>query len=150
MQESNSEFKGLPLSFTARKTTSILATTAVALLLLTGCAGGQSKVEACTILTGGLQPLGTAITDAAGDLTTDPEGASADMSAAAEAFEAEVKKITNEDVKPPSDAAAASVTAFADAVATVAADPETADFTLVSDTAADVQTKVTALGTVCS
>ena len=138
------------MSFTARKTTSILATTAVALLLLTGCAGGQSKVEACTILTGGLQPLGTAITEAAGNLTTDPEGASDDMSAAAEAFETEVAKITNTDVKPPSDEAAASVTAFADAVATVATDPETADFTVVSDAASDVQTKITALGTVCS
>jgi hypothetical protein len=153
--------KGLLLSLSVRSTASVFAGAAVTILLLAGCSGanvpeipgvtaGQTTLEACTILKDGLTPLGTALSDAAGSLADDPETAAADMATAAAAYETEVAKITNEDVKPAADESADAVTAFSEAVSTVAADPEGADFAVVSDSATVVSEKVTALGEVCS
>lgn len=137
------------MNLTAR-TSSVIAGTAIALMLLTGCAGGQSKLEACTILKDGLLEVNTALSDSVGDLQADPEAAAAGMKSAADDFETAVAKITNADVKGPATAAAGSITDFSDAIGDYAADPENADINAVSDSASAVADAVTPLQKTCS
>lgn len=134
---------------TARNTTSVIAGTAVALLLLTGCATGQSKDDACSILTTGLETVSTELGEASGQLTTDPAVAAESMATAASNYASTTATITNEEVGAPAVASSDAVTDFSDAVTVIAEDVENADLDALTASLDVVQTSFAALQEVC-
>ncbi|MCP2030100.1 outer membrane murein-binding lipoprotein Lpp [Okibacterium sp. HSC-33S16] len=122
---------------------------AVAGLLLTGCAGGQSKAEACTIVQDTLEQAQTELTESVSSFGDDPVAGAEAVTTLADSFSDANDKISNSDVKPKSSDATKALDTFAAEMETAAADPEAADQTALSDAIADVQSTFTDLQEVC-
>lgn|GEM_PF-4641137 len=137
------------MNITARNTTSVIAGTAVALVLLTGCATGQDKTEACEILKSGLETVSNELGEASNQLTTDPNVAAESMATAAANYASTTATITNTEVGVPAVASSDAVTNFSDAVSVIANDVENADIDALTESLAVVQTSFTALQDVC-
>jgi hypothetical protein len=133
-----------------RTTAGLIAGAAVALLLLSGCAAGQSKIEACAILTTALETVSTDLGEASGLLVTDPEAASTGIAGAAEAYAATIATITNDEVSGPATASSEAVTEFSDVVTVLAADFENGDPETLTVPLDKVQTTFAELQVTCS
>jgi hypothetical protein len=127
----------------------MIAGTAVALLLLTGCSASQSTTEACEILKTGLETVSTELGEASDQLTTDPTVAAQSMATAAANYASTTATITNEEVGVPAVASSDAVTDFSDAVSAIADDVENADIDALTASLEVVQTSFSALQQVC-
>jgi gas vesicle protein len=132
------------------KTTSLIGALAITGLLLTGCAGGQSKADACKVLESGLTDLQGELTSSLSDAATDPEGASEALQTVSDKFSDNVSKVSNDDVKDVADDADEALSTLVSEFKTYAADPTTADTTALTDASTDVQETFTELSKVCS
>ena len=131
------------------KTTALIAGFAIAGFLLSGCAGGQSKADACKELESGIQQLQTELTESSSSLATDPDAASEAISKLADTFSDNAEKVTNDEVKPTADKAEKAISAMSDEFEKYADDPASADVNALTESATDVQTTFTDLGKVC-
>lgn len=122
---------------------------AVAGLLLTGCSGGQSQAEACTIVQDTLETAQNELTDSVSSFGDDPVAGSEAVTKLANRFSEANEKITNSDVKPESTKATEALDAFAAEMETAATDPASADQTALGDAITDVQTTFGDLQEVC-
>lgn len=132
------------------KTTSLIGALAITGLLLTGCAGGQSKADACKVLESGLTDLQSDLTSSLSDAATDPEGASEALQTVSDKFSENVAKVSNDDVKKVADDADKALSTLVSEFKVYAADPTTADTTALTDASTDVQDTFTELSTVCN
>lgn len=122
---------------------------AAAGLLLSGCAGGQSQAEACTIVQDTLEQAQTELTESVSSFGDDPVAGSEAVTKLANTFSDANDKITNGDVKPESDKATKALDTFAAEMETAASNPDNADQTALSDAIGDVQTTFGDLQKVC-
>jgi hypothetical protein len=127
----------------------VIGILAVAGLLLTGCAGGQSQAEACTIVQSTLEKAQTELTESVSSFGDDPVAGSEAVTKLANSFSDANDKITNGDVKPESTKATEALDTFAAEMETAAADPNNADQTALTDAIGNVQTTFTDLQEVC-
>jgi ABC-type glycerol-3-phosphate transport system substrate-binding protein len=132
------------------KTISIIGSFAVAGLLLTGCAGGQSKADACNELNKSVESLQDELTSSVSNLSSDPSAASDAIDKLAKSFSESTGKVTNDEVKPSADKANKAITSMADEFGKYADDPTAADPTALSESATDVQTTFSDLATLCN
>ena len=132
------------------KTTSLIGALAITGLLLTGCAGGQSKADACKVLESGLTDLQSELTSSLSDAATDPEGASEALQTVSDKFSDNVSKVSNDEVKDVADDADEALSTLVSEFKTYAADPTSADTTALTDASTDVQETFTELSTVCN
>ncbi|KJC63654.1 hypothetical protein SAMN06295879_0399 [Agreia bicolorata] len=132
------------------KTTSLIGALAITGLLLTGCAGGQSKADACKVLESGLTDLQSELTSSLSDAATDPEGASKALQTVSDKFSENVSKVSNDDVKKVADDADKALSTLVSEFKTYAADPASADTTALTGASSDVQNTFTELSKVCS
>ncbi|WP_022887178.1 hypothetical protein [Glaciibacter superstes] len=132
------------------KFASVIGSLAVAGLLLTGCAGGQSKADACTVLIEGLDTLQTELSENVSELQADPEAAAAAIGKTADKFSENVGRISNDDVKKTADKADGALGDLSDAFGDYAEDPENADTSALQDSATAVQDSFMDLQKTCS
>lgn len=132
------------------KFASVIGSLAVAGLLLTGCAGGQSKADACNVLIDGLDTLQTELSENVSELQADPEAAAEAIGKTADKFSENVGKISNEDVKKSADKADGALGDLSDAFGAYAEDPENADTSALQDSATAVQDSFMDLQKTCS
>jgi gas vesicle protein len=138
------------MRFSRTKTTSLIGALAITGLLLTGCAGGQSKADACKVLESGLTDLQSDLTSSLSDAATDPEGASEALQTVSDKFSDNVSKVSNDEVKDVADDADEALSTLVSEFKTYAADPTSADTTALTDASTDVQDTFTELSTVCN
>jgi hypothetical protein len=138
------------MRFSRTKTTSVIGALAITGLLLTGCAGGQSKADACKVLESGLSELQGDLTSSLSDASTDPEGASKALQTVSDKFSGNVAKVSNDEVKDVADDADEALSTLVSEFKTYAADPTSADTTALTDASTDVQDTFTELSTTCS
>ena len=132
------------------KFVSVIGSLAVAGLLLTGCAGGQSKADACTVLIEGLDTLQTELSENVSELQADPEAAAEAIGKTADKFSENVGRISNDDVKKTADKADGALGDLSDAFGDYAEDPENADTSALQDSATAVQDSFMDLQKTCS
>jgi len=106
---------------------SLTLASALLAVSLTGCTGGQSKLEACANLITSLGDVTASLNESANTFAEDPQGASTLVANAAEKFQATVDKVTNEEVKDAAAEASARITELSDQYVTIAQDPTSAD-----------------------
>jgi hypothetical protein len=138
------------MRFSRTKTTSLIGALAITGLLLTGCAGGQSKADACKVLESGLTDLQGELTSSLSNAATDPEGASEALQTVSDKFSGNVEKVSNDDVKDVADDADEALSTLVSEFKTYAADPTSADTTALTNASTDVQETFTELSKVCS
>jgi hypothetical protein len=138
------------MRFSRTKTTSLIGALAITGLLLTGCAGGQSKADACKVLESGLTDLQGELTSSLSNAATDPEGASEALQTVSDKFSGNVEKVANDDVKDVADDADEALSTLVSEFKTYAADPTSADTTALTNASTDVQETFTELSKVCS
>ena len=132
------------------KLTSVIGALAVAGLLLTGCAGGQSKADACNALIDGLDTLQTELSENVSDLQDNPDAAAEAIDKTADKFSDNVGKISNDEVKKPADKADGALSDLSDAFGDYAEDPENADTAGLQDSASALQDSFLALQKNCN
>lgn len=132
------------------KTTSLIGALAITGLLLTGCAGGQSKADACKVLESGLTDLQSELTSSLSDAATDPEGASEALQTVSDKFSENASKVSNDEVKGAADDADKALSTLVSEFKTYASDPTNADTTALTDASTSVQETFTELSTVCN
>ena len=132
------------------KLASVIGSLAVAGLLLTGCAGGQSKADACNVLIEGLDTLQTELSDNVSELQADPEAAAKAIDKTADKFSDNVDKISNDEVKKTADKADGALGDLSDAFGDYAEDPENADTSKLQDSATAVQDSFQGLQETCN
>lgn len=118
-------------------------------MLLSGCAGSQSKDAACDTLEAGLVDTVTELQTQAAELRTDPEAASKAIDELTEAFDETVGSVSAGDIKPLAETARDKLDAFATAVSDAAADPDSVDQTAFSTSTTELQTALQDLATAC-
>jgi hypothetical protein len=138
------------MRFSRTKTTSLIGALAITGLLLTGCAGGQSKADACKVLESGLTDLQGELTSSLSNAATDPEGASEALQTVSDKFSGNVEKVSNDDVKDVADDADEALSTLVSEFKTYAADPTSPDTTALTNASTDVQETFTELSKVCS
>lgn len=134
---------------TLRRLAPTLAAPALAALLLTGCtaaptstedgaasaspstsegASGQTKVEACADLVAGLQGLaGLDANQLMDDMANDPEAAIATLDEAEASVIAATDQVSNDELEPLAQEAAAATTGYFTLIRDAAQDPASAD-----------------------
>ena len=138
------------MSFSRSKSASLIGALAVAGLLLTGCAGGQSKADACKGLESGLTDVQNDLNSSLSSASTDPKGAVKSLQTIADTFSDNVSKVTNDEVAPAAKDADKALTGLVDEFKKYADDPTSGDSNAMTSAASDVQTTFTELGKVCS
>lgn len=131
----------------ARTVAGILAVSA---LLLTGCAGGQSKAEACKQLNSELTDASTELTSSISNMASDPDGAVAALETFQGKFEKTVDGITNEEIKDLGEDLEESLGDYIEATSDAVKDPENADSAALTGAIEDFQTKSTAFTKACN
>jgi gas vesicle protein len=132
------------------KTTSLIGALAITALLLTGCAGGQSKADACKVLESGLTDLQSDLTNSLSEAATDPEGASEALQSVSDKFSDNASKVSNDEVKKVADDADKALGSLVSEFKTYSKDPASADTTALTDASSDVQDTFLALSKVCN
>jgi len=137
---------------TAAKSTIFIASLALGLGALTGCAGGQSVADACKVIQDEGSSMSTAMSDAMSSVGTDPDAAAKALDDAEVKLKELGDKITNDQVKP-------IYTDFLDAygdisgiLGDVAEDPSTASDAMskINDVSKKIQDSTSELQKVCS
>ncbi|MEI5583620.1 MULTISPECIES: hypothetical protein [unclassified Agromyces] len=139
---------------TLRRLSPALVAPAIAALLLAGCsagpaaneaesssspsesasesASGQTEAEACAAMVGGLENLaGLDPNQLMDDMTNDPDAAIATLDEAESAIVAATDEVTNAELEPIAQEAAAATTSYFDLIRDAAADPASADVTAI-------------------
>ena len=119
-------------------------------LALSGCATGQSVADGCAELETASQTVADGVTEATGDLTTDPDAAAAAISATAKDFESDVADIENTEVREAAAPVVDAISGFAVQIEAYAADPENADTEALTASSDEVDSSFTKIGDVCS
>jgi gas vesicle protein len=132
------------------KTTSLIGALAITGLLLTGCAGGQSKADACKVLESDLTDLQSDLTNSLSEAATDPEGASEALQSVSDKFSDNASKVSNDEVKKVADDADKALGSLVSEFKTYSKDPASADTTALTDASSDVQDTFLALSKVCN
>lgn len=127
----------------------IAALLVAAPLLLSGCAGAQSKDAACDTLEAGLVDTVTELQTQAAELQTDPEAASKAIDELTQAFDDTVSSVSSGEIKPLAETARDKLDAFATAVSDAAADPESVDQTAFNASTTELQSALQDLATAC-
>ena len=119
-------------------------------LALSGCATGQSVADGSAELETASQTVADGVTEATGDLTTDPDAAAAAISATAKDFESDVADIENTEVREAAAPVVDAISGFAVQIEAYAADPENADTEALTASSDEVDSSFTKIGDVCS
>lgn len=131
----------------ARTVAGILAVSA---LLLTGCAGGQSKAEACKQLNSELADASTELTSSISNMASDPDGTVAALETFQGKFEKTVDGLTNEEIKDLGEDLEESLGDYIEVTSDAVKDPENADSAALTDAIEDFQTQTTAFTKACN
>ena len=147
------------------------AATLALLLLLTGCGAPaanqdnsssssskdddkeekeQTVKAACKELETASLAVAEGITDATGDLTSDPAAAAAAITTTSEDFDAAVADIQNEKVREDAAPVVEAISAFAAIIEGYAADPANTDIAALTESSNTIDESFTAIGEVCS
>lgn len=113
-------------------------------------AAEQSVVEACDQMKTVMMTFNEDMPGITQNLINDPAGAAADLTKESDAFDAGAKAVTNPTVKPVSDAAAATLAAFAADVNAIATKAHPADSQKLVTEATDLQKAILDLAKACS
>lgn len=128
---------------------SALGVLAVAGLLLTGCAGGQSTADACTIVQTTMEKAQEDLSESVTSFGSDPAAGADAVDDLAASFSGANEKISNEEVKKTTNAAEKALDAFAVEMRAAADDPENIETTALTDALGDIQTTFADVQTVC-
>ncbi|GHD47781.1 hypothetical protein D9V29_06420 [Mycetocola manganoxydans] len=128
---------------------SALGILAVAGLLLTGCAGGQSTADACTIVQTTMEKAQEDLSESVTSFGSDPAAGADAVDDLAASFSGANEKISNEEVKKTTNAAEKALDAFAVEMRAAADDPENIETTALTDALGDIQTTFADVQTVC-
>ena len=122
---------------------------AVAGLMLTGCAGGQSTTEACTIVQTTMVQAQEDLSASVASFGNDPVAGADAVDDLASAFSGANDKISNADVKKATDGAEKALDAFAAEMKKAAADQANVDSDALTGALDDIQTTFTGVQDVC-
>lgn len=128
---------------------SALGVLAVAGLLLTGCAGGQSTADACTIVQTTMEKAQEDLSESVTSFGSDPAAGADAVDDLAASFSGANEKISNEEVKKTTNAAEKALDAFAVEMRAAADDPDNIETTALTDALGDIQTTFADVQTVC-
>lgn len=123
---------------------------AVAGLLLTGCAGGQSTADACAIVQTTMEKAQEDLSESVASFGSDPAAGADAVDALAESFSGANEKVSNEEVKKTTNAAEKALDSFAVEMRAAAEDPENIETTALTDALGDIQTTFEDVQTVCT
>lgn len=129
---------------------SALGIVTVAGLLLTGCAGGQSTVEACAIVQTTMEQAQEDLSESVASFGNDPAAGADAVDELASSFADANEKISNADVKKTTDGAEKALDAFAGEMRAAADDPENVDSEALTDALDDIQTTFTDVQDACT
>jgi hypothetical protein len=132
-----------------RRSAAVLAATAAAVLLLTGCAGigGQSKLQACADLSKAAQKASQGLSSAFTQIQSDPAAAHDAVQKFDDQFKAAVAKVSNPEVKKPAEKAAGALDKMATAMNGYKAG---GDPSALEKAATAVEDDFSAIGKVCA
>ncbi|MGG7464511.1 MULTISPECIES: hypothetical protein [unclassified Plantibacter] len=134
-----------------KNTAALLGGFAIVGLLLTGCAGGgQSKADACKLISTELTDSAAQLSAAFSGIATDPDKATTDLKKIDTNFGETMDKVSNEDIKKPAQATKESLSKVISLLVAAAADPAKADQTALGDGITAFQTDATDLQTACN
>lgn len=133
-----------------RALVSALAGVAMTTLLLTGCAGGQSKIDACKSIAQSVSTASSEVSSSMSNFQSDPDGAAKSMKNMAASFTTAAGKVTQSDIKPLADKAAAAMNDFSGDFAKLAADPKSPDTAAVEKSSQKMSDTFTALQKACT
>lgn len=115
-------------------------------------ASGQSVEEACSLLEAGVQPMLDMASDGSDPMAeamADPQGAVAELRAAADAFSEAAGQVTNPEVLVVAEPAHAALASYADTLEQVLAEPLEADLAAMQADAQAMGEQFTSIGEVC-
>ncbi|MBG6239099.1 outer membrane murein-binding lipoprotein Lpp [Mycetocola sp. CAN_C7] len=131
------------------RTASVLGVVAVGGLLLTGCAGGQSTADACSIVQTTMVQAQEDLSASVAEFGNDPEAGATAVDDLATAFSDANGKISNTEVKTTTDKAEKALDAFAAEMEKAAADQANVDSDALTDALGDIETTFTDVQEVC-
>jgi outer membrane murein-binding lipoprotein Lpp len=138
------------VNITRTKIAATIGAAVLATLMLSGCAGGQSKADACKSMESQVSKASSDIQAHASELASNPKEAASSIQKLATTFDDATKKVTQPDVKKAADKAAASLDDFAKQFNAYAADPAKADTSKISSSSTSLQSAFTALQKACT
>jgi hypothetical protein len=135
---------------------SALAAVAIAAVMLSGCSAiravtdAQTKVQACAKIRSSFANVGQTLSTESANLATDPSGASATITAAADKFTTDADSLSNAQVKKAAEGASTWLTIFSEDVSNSVKFPTPQYSSKVSTDLPKLQASFTALTTTCS
>ena len=129
--------------------TSAVGVLAVAGLMLTGCAAGQSTTEACTIVQTTMVQAQQDLSESVASFGNDPVAGADAVDDLATAFSGANDKIDNAEVKKATDDAEKALDSFAAEMKKAAADQENVDSEALTDALDDIETSFTGVQDIC-
>jgi hypothetical protein len=135
------------MTISTRQTFAAVSAAALVVLALAGCAGGQSKADACKALESTMTSVTSDLNSSVGDFATDPSAAVKKMQSVDDALNKGLDKVSNADVKTAGAKAEKSLAAFVAAAQKFSDDPTDSDALQKAST--NVETDFTAIGKVC-
>jgi hypothetical protein len=129
---------------------SVLGVVTVAGLLLTGCAGGQSTVDACAVVQTTMEKAQEELSESVASFGNDPAAGADAVDELAESFASANDKISNADVKKSTDAAEKALDTFAGEMRAAADDPDNVDSEALTDALDGIQTTFADIQTACT
>ena len=130
-------------------TASVIGILAVAGLMFTGCAAGQSTAEACTVVQTTMVQAQEDLSESVASFGNDPEEGAKAVDKLATAFAGANDEISNAEVKKATDKAEDALTVFASEMDKAASDPANVDSDALTDALDDIQTTFADVQTVC-
>ena len=131
-------------------TASVLGLVAVAGLMLTGCAGGQSAPEACAVVQTTMVQAQQDLAESVTSFGSDPEAGAQAVNDLASAFSDANGSISNAEVKASTDKAEKALDAFASEMEKAAKDQANVDADALTDALDDIKTTFTGVQDVCA
>jgi len=128
----------------------VLGLVAVTGLLLTGCAGGQSTVEACAVVQTTMEKAQEDLSESVASFGNDPAAGADAVDDLAASFADANDKISNADIKKTTDAAEKALDTFAGEMRAAADDPDNVDSKALTDALDGIQTTFSDIGTACT
>jgi hypothetical protein len=129
---------------------SALGIVTVAGLLLTGCAGGQSTAEACSIVQTTMEKAQEDLRESVTSFGNDPAAGAGAVNELAASFSGANDKISNAEVKKTTNAAEKALHAFAGEMRTAADDPANVDSESLTGALEGIQTTFADVQATCT
>ena len=130
-------------------TASVFGVLAVAGLMLTGCAGGQSAPEACAVVQTTMVQAQEDLSESVTSFGSDPVAGAQAVDDLATAFSDANASISNAEVKASTDKAEKALDAFASEMEKAAADQANVDSDALTDALDDIKTTFTGVQKAC-